>query len=456
MGSTIFGFSSGSGKCGVSVFRLSGPDCSNVWKMLTRSKRLPKPRYAQLTKLYDPQRGSAIDQCLALHFPGPKSFSGEDMLEFHVHGSVAVQQGLASALSCIPNVRMADAGEFTRRAFDNGKMTLTEVEGLLDLISSESTAQREQALNQLEGRLEKLYQDWRERLLRLLAHVEAVIDFADDEGIEDEVWAKVGPQVNELASEMQSHLNDQRRGEKIRAGWKMSIVGPPNSGKSSLYNVFLQRNAAIVTDIPGTTRDVLESSFEIGGHAIQLYDTAGVRETGDEVEQMGITRALQQYSQSDVRLLVVDGKVLCERDDVLDPFISVEERPSLVVVNKKDLLSKDEIDRIKTKLADLPFEAISCKEAVNIDMLLDRISELLGPVADQSSPVPVLTRERHRSHVSRSLESLRSFEQYFEMGPEVAAEELRAAMKEIAAISGHVTVDEHVLGKIFSEFCIGK
>lgn len=457
--STIFGLASAAGRAGVSVFRVSGPNIKSVWRKLTGDLPMPPPRKATVTKLMDPsQSGSLLDICLALHFPAPNSFSGEDMLEFHTHGSLAVQEGVAQVLTSIPDVRMAQAGEFTRRAFENGKMELTEVEALADLLASETKAQREQALRQLRGDLGRLYGGWRERLLRASAHVEAVVDFADDERLEDSVWEKVRPAVQSLMSEMKVHLEDKGRGERIRAGTQVALAGPPNSGKSSLYNTLLGRQAALVTDIPGTTRDVLQASLDIGGHAVTLSDTAGQRETQaiDLVERFGILKGQHEWNEADLRLLVLDASLPTEM--LVAPNSLSKRPPSLIVLNKGDLLSSDRAEQVRELVQnrmDCPTVVISCLKK-QYEPLVSKLVEIIGASDVSANAPPVLTRPRHRAHITATVKHLEMFELSWKRGPEIAAEDLRSALRELALVTGHYTVDEHVLGIIFSEFCIGK
>jgi|JI10StandDraft_1071094.scaffolds.fasta_scaffold213902_2 tRNA modification GTPase len=332
--STIFGLASAAGRCGVSVFRISGPRVESVWKKLTLNKELPAPRMATLTRLYDESNRLIDHQSLALRFVAPASFTGEETLELHVHGSRAVQHALVERLASLDSdVRLAHPGEFTKRAFENGKLSLTEVEGLSDLIQAETRAQRLQSLQQLSGELGRLYEGWRRRTIELLARVEAVIDFTDDDRIESETYEKVLPLAQQLAVEMRNHLDDGGKGERVRSGVKVVLVGSPNAGKSSLYNLLLRRDAAIVTDVPGTTRDVLESTLEVGGHLVTLLDTAGLRESNDQVELLGMKRARGEYEKADVRVLVLDWR----ENPWSHVLEGLELPPSLIVLNKADL-----------------------------------------------------------------------------------------------------------------------
>ena len=438
------------------MFRVSGPGANTVWANLTRNRSLPTPRRTTLVRLRD-RDDTLLDEAMAIRFEAPHSFSGEDVFEFHTHGAPSIQKALAEALARFDNVRLATPGEFTRRAFDNGKLDLVQVESLADLISSETKAQRVQALRQLSGELGQLYESWRGRLIRLLANVEAVIDFSEDDGIEEEVISEAVVKARVVAAEMRRHLDDGNRGERIRDGTRVAIVGPPNSGKSSLYNLLLGREAAIVTNVPGTTRDVLEANLDIGGYLIRLTDTAGIHHTDDIVELMGIGRARKEYESADLRALVVDASNE-HLTTLLEPFFAQATKPSLVVLNKSDLLMQDGSKLLEQSLGDrfnVPVVSISCVKQ-QYDALLTHVKESLQSMAP-SADTPLLTRIRHRILLQSALESLDAFIAASDASTvELAAEELRLSVSEIAAISGHVTVDDHILGAIFSEFCIGK
>ncbi|KAL3866912.1 hypothetical protein ACJMK2_044161 [Sinanodonta woodiana] len=312
-GTTIFALSSGHGKCGVAVIRITGPHTQVVVQKIGRFLKLPPARNAVLRLLTDPETGGPIDRGLILWFPGPQSFTGEDCAEFHVHGGPAVVGALLQTLARFPGCHAAEPGEFTKRAFINGKLDLTEVEGLGDLIHAETEAQRRQALRQMEGDLSKLYTDWRERLIKCVAKIEAFIDFSEDQNIEDDVIETVNTEVNVLARELQNHLNDNRRGERLRGGVHVTILGEPNVGKSSLLNAICQRPAAIVTPIAGTTRDIIETAVNLGGYPVLLSDTAGLRETEDLVEKEGVERALKRAKQTDIIVLVLEAKHILQQ-----------------------------------------------------------------------------------------------------------------------------------------------
>ncbi|XP_014668196.1 PREDICTED: tRNA modification GTPase GTPBP3, mitochondrial-like [Priapulus caudatus] len=314
---TIFAHSSGYGKCGVAVIKVSGPASSQVLRQITKQVELPKARMAVLKRLYSPGTTLLLDKAVVLWCPGPKTSTGEDCCELHVHGGPSVIRAVMDALVVIPGVRHAEAGEFTKRAFINGKLDLTEVEGLADLIHAETETQRRQALRQMDGALTALYSDWRERLIKALAHVEAYIDFSEDDNIEEKVMKQVEATVRELLNDIRRHMRDSRQGERLRTGVHVAIVGRPNVGKSSLLNYICRQPKAIVSPIPGTTRDVIESAYNIGGYPVVLCDTAGIRPSSDTVEQEGVARAKRRAESADLVLMVVD---ITELEFVDDPY----------------------------------------------------------------------------------------------------------------------------------------
>ncbi|XP_045155018.1 tRNA modification GTPase GTPBP3, mitochondrial isoform X1 [Echinops telfairi] len=298
-GVTIFALSSGQGRCGVAVIRASGPASGPALRSLTAARDLPPARSARLRLLRDPCSGEPLDRALVLWFPGPQSFTGEDCAEFHVHGGPAVVSGVLQALSGVPGLRPAEAGEFTRRAFAHGKLSLTEVEGLADLIHAETEAQRRQALRQLDGELGRLCQDWAETLTRALAHVEAYIDFGEDDNLEEDVLERADIAVRGLEAALAAHLRDARRGQRLRSGAHVVVAGPPNAGKSSLVNLLSRKPVSIVSPEPGTTRDVLETPVDLAGFPALLSDTAGLREGVGPVEQEGVRRAWARWAGPD-------------------------------------------------------------------------------------------------------------------------------------------------------------
>jgi tRNA modification GTPase len=433
---TIFARASADGIAGVAVLRISGPGAFTAVSALTGG-RLPAPRQAVLRMLRDPADGTQVDQALVLLFPAPHSFTGEDVAELHCHGSRAVIAELYRLLAGMDGLRPAEAGEFTRRAFDNDRMDLTQVEGLADLLQAETTSQQRQALRQMEGALGRLYDGWRDRLVRALAHVEAEIDFPDED-LPGDVLAPVRQSIAGLKREISGHLADGNRGERLRDGYRIAIAGRPNVGKSSLLNALARRDVAIVSDIAGTTRDVIEVHLDIGGYPVILADTAGLRETDDPVEREGVVRSTRRMAEADLVLLV---------SEVGDPDPVSDDVPAdrLMLVNK--------IDREPGK--DLPDGAIgiSARTGEGLDRLIGEIRDRLDISPLAASGEAPLTRARHRQALERALLSLDRFES---AGlPELAAEDLRLAVREIGRITGLVDVED-LLDVIFRDFCIGK
>ncbi|CAL8349944.1 unnamed protein product [Gadus morhua 'NCC'] len=361
---TIFALSSGHGRCGVAVVRVSGPASSTALRsMAGLTSAMPPPRRALLRTITDPRSTEALDRGLILWFPGPQSFTGEDSAEFHIHGGPAVTSAVLQALGSLAGLRPAEAGEFTRRAFHAGKLDLTEVEGLGDLIHAETEAQRRQAVRQMSGELGRLYQDWASRLKRCLAHIEAFIDFSEDELIEDGVISQVDGWVCALQGELEGHLKDERRGERLRSGVQVVIAGATNAGKSSLLNALCQRPAAIVSPVAGTTRDVVETALDIGGFPVLLSDTAGLRDSPDPVEQEGVRRARERVQQADLALVVVDCTLLPPDPQQAPAFLQgyihsvlpPQEEPDpvrcVLVLNKADLLPEQRRGQLERALA---------------------------------------------------------------------------------------------------------
>ena len=329
---TIFAVASGTGRAAIAVLRISGPSAAEAVHLL--SGPLPPPRYARLSALKDPESREILDRGLVLWFPGPASLTGEDMAELHLHGGRAVVAAVVAVLSKIPDVRPAEPGEFSRRAFHNGKFDLTAAEGIADLVEAETEAQRRQAMRQLEGAFGKLVESWRERLVKALAYAEAAIDFAeDDPAVTKGDWRG---EVAAVAEEIRRHLDDERRGERLRDGFEVAILGPPNAGKSSLLNKLAGREAAIVSRQAGTTRDVIEVHLDLGGLPVVLADTAGLRESTDEVESEGVRRALARAEAADLKLAVIDASSGAKIDSETKRIIDAR---TIVVASKRDLLA---------------------------------------------------------------------------------------------------------------------
>ncbi|XP_024135183.1 tRNA modification GTPase GTPBP3, mitochondrial isoform X2 [Oryzias melastigma] len=470
---TIFALSSGHGKCGVAVVRISGPASSMALRCMAGLRRhLPSPRTALLRSITDPSSKEILDRGLVLWFPGPHSFTGEDSVEFHIHGGPAVITAVLQALGSMPGMRPAEAGEFTRRAFQAGKLGLTEVEGLGDLIHAETEAQRRQALRQMSGDLQRLYQDWSHRLKRCLAHVEAFIDFSEDELIEDGVLERVDSSVVSLQAEIERHLKDERRGERLRSGVHVVIAGATNAGKSSLLNTLCQRPAAIVSSIAGTTRDVVETVLDIGGFPVLLSDTAGLRDSTDLIEQEGVRRARERVQQADLTLVVVDSVLLpCEVQkaadilqenltSVLPDLKQTNKDRCLLVLNKTDLLPeahRRELERELNEVSGLPPVCLlSCQTHEGLQDFLSvfhsRLKILCG---DPLSGAPTLTQARHRAHLQQCVVALAQYQKLRDTDLALAADGVRLALTSLGRITGKLGAEE-ILDIIFKDFCIGK
>ena len=433
---TLFALASAPGRAGVAVMRISGPDARVVFQKLCVPTSLPAPRTATLRTLVGTD-GAVVDRALVLWFPAPHSFTGEDVVELHLHGGRAVVNAVTEALRALPSLRVADPGAFTRRAFENGKLDLTEAEALADLVNAETAAQHRQALRQMDGELGRLYRGWAERLTHALAHTEAAIDFVDED-LPPDLTAQRLNDARVLLGEIAAHLDDHRRGERLREGFTIAILGPPNAGKSSLLNALARREAAIVAPEPGTTRDVIEVSLDLGGYPVTLADTAGLRESADRVESEGIRRALARAEQADLKLIVFDGATWPQRDAATQALIDDK---SVVLVNKADLL--------KTPAAIL---AISAKTGQGLEELHARLTRELD---HRFAPTgqPSLTRARHRE----ALEDCRAHLTRALAAPEtdLCAEDLRLATRALGRITGHVDVED-LLDVIFRDFCVGK
>ncbi|XP_014117925.1 PREDICTED: tRNA modification GTPase GTPBP3, mitochondrial [Pseudopodoces humilis] len=436
---TIFALCSGRGPCGVAVIRTSGPGSRGVLQSLTGTPKLPPPRVLALRRIRDPQTAESLDRGLVVWFPGPRSFTGEDCAELHLHGGTAVVSGVLRALGRLPGLRPAERGEFTLRAFRRGKLDLTGAEGVRDLIGAETAAQRRQALRQAEGELGQLLQRWSRTLTQALAHLEAFIDFGEDEDVEEEVLSRVSVSVRELEREIRAHLRDGRRGERLRAGVRAVIAGPPNVGKSSLFNLLCQRPAAIVSPHAGTTRDVLEVPLDIGGYPLVLGDTAGLRRAADPVEREGVTRARARLGQADLVLAVLDVTAVAPAA-LAEALATLELPPGvpcLLVLNKADLLrgspsaprGSPSVPRCPQGPPGVPTALLSCKTGQGLQELL----ELLG----------------------KQLEQLHTGDTGDIGDVALAAEQLRLARRELGRITGHVGAED-VLEIIFRDFCVGK
>ena len=408
---TIYALSSGPGISGIAVVRISGSDSSKVLKLLTKNE-LPTPRVATLRKINNINTSELIDEGLILWFPGPQSYTGEDMVEIHIHGGKAVVEALLNTLSNIKECRLADPGEFTKLAFQNSKINLLKAESIADLISAETEIQRLQAVKMMKGKSSEKFNELREKLLKILSFVEAKIDFPEED-LPEENLKKIKEDSSNVLNEIKKILNDQKVGEIIREGFKIAIVGPTNAGKSSLLNNLSNREVAIVSEIAGTTRDVIETHLNIDGYPVIISDTAGIRDSKDEIEKKGIKLSLKKAENADLKLVVVDAKSID-----LSGFLN-------------DLLKKDAI------------------------LVINKIKNHLENKFISEEDI-LITRERHRQHLLQCVEHLKNFsdkndKKDFDKG----AEDLRLATRQLGMIVGKVDVEE-ILGSIFNDFCIGK
>jgi len=397
---TIYALSTGPGISGVAIIRVSGSETSKVVRLLT-GKPLPGPRVATLRKLNKIDTSELIDEGIILWFPGPKSYTGEDMAEFHVHGSKAVIEALHTSISRVENCRLAEPGEFTKLAFQNGKINLLKAESIADLISAETEIQRQQAIKIMNGKSADRFNSLREKLLKILSHVEAKIDFPDEE-LPQNILKNIKINSGEVILNIKKILDDQKVGERIREGFKIAIIGPANAGKSSLLNYLANRDAAIVSEIAGTTRDVIETHLNIDGYPVVVSDTAGIRESNNEIEKKGIKLAHDKAKNADLKLIVIDAKSF-DFKGVLKEFM---DENAILVVNKSDLLKEDLSPEIKS------FEhvLISVKNNLNVEDLILKIKNKLKNKFITSEDI-LITRERHRQHLEQSLNYLKNFEE---------------------------------------------
>ena len=442
---TIYALSTGPGISGIAVIRISGKKTSDVIQLLT-GKSVPEPRMATLRKINKVNTSELIDEGIILWFPGPESYTGEDMAEIQVHGSKAVIDALHSSISNIENCRLAEPGEFTKLAFQNGKINLLKAESIADLISSETEIQRQQAIKIMNGKSSDQFNFLREKLLKVLSHVEAKIDFPDED-LPNNILNEIKKSSDEVLINIEKILDDQKVGERIREGFKIAILGPTNAGKSSLLNHLSNRDVAIVSEIAGTTRDVIETHLNIDGYPVIVSDTAGIRDSKNEIEKKGIKLSLNRAEEADLKLVVVDGKNL----DFTDVLKGLLDENAILVINKSDLLDEE----IDPEIKKLNHVLISIKENLNIDELILKIKNNLKNKFITSDDI-LITRERHRQHLKQCLEHLKNFNKKNEVEDfDKAAEDLRLATRHLGMIVGKVDVEE-ILGSIFNDFCIGK
>ena len=442
---TIYALSSGPGVAGVAVVRVSGKDTSKVVELIT-GEELPLPRVATLRKINNINTNELIDEGLIIWFPGPQSYTGEDLAEFHVHGSRAGVAALQASISNIGNCRLAEPGEFTKRAFQNGRINLLKAESIGDLISSETEIQRKQAIKIMNGKSSDIFNSWRERLLKILSHVEAKIDFPDED-LPKEVLLEIKETSEKISNEIKKVLSDQKVGEIIREGFKIAIVGPSNAGKSSLLNYLSKREVAIVSEIAGTTRDVIETHLNIEGLPVVLSDTAGIRESKNEIEKKGIRLALKKAENADLNIVLIEPKS-AHFTGFLRDLVSDK---SILVINKSDL----GVDNIVEQFKKYNPIYISLKQETNIDKLINVIKKKLKNQFINFENI-LITRERHRQHLEQCVMYLKQFQQKNDSKDfDIAAEDLRLATRHLGIIVGKVDVEE-ILGSIFNDFCIGK
>jgi len=442
---TIYALSSGPGIAGVAVIRVSGEDTSKVIKLIT-GKDLPVPRVATLRKMNNINTNELIDEGLLIWFPGPQSYTGEDLAEFHVHGSRAVVAALHTSISKIKNCRLAEPGEFTKRAFQNKKINLIKAESIGDLISSETEIQRKQAIKIMNGKSSDKFNSWREKLLKILSHVEAKIDFPDED-LPQDILLEIKKTSEQVLKEIIKILEDQKVGERIREGFKIAIVGPTNAGKSSLLNYLSKRDVAIVSEVAGTTRDVIETHLNLDGYPVIISDTAGIRDSKNEIEKKGIKLALNRAEEADLRLVVVEPKNLNFTGFLKGLF----DENSILVINKSDLLQKNLDEQIKK----LEHVLISIIKNSNLDILINKIKNKLKNKFISSEDI-LITRERHRQHLEQCVEHLKNFSDKKKNDDlDKGAEDLRLATRHLGMIVGKVDVEE-ILSSIFNDFCIGK
>jgi tRNA modification GTPase len=442
---TIYALSTGPGISGIAVIRVSGKNTAEVVKKITK-KELPPPRAATLQKFNKVKGKVLIDEGVIIWFPAPNSYTGEDLAEFHVHGSRAVIKAMHLEIGKIKKCRLAEPGEFTKRAFQNGRINLLKAESIADLISSETEIQRKQAIKIMSGKTSDKFNSWREKLLKILSYVEAKIDFPDED-LPKKVIEEVQKISNNVLAEIKKTLDDQKVGERIREGFKISILGPPNSGKSSLLNYLSKRDAAIVSEIAGTTRDVIETHLNLDGYPVVVSDTAGIRSSKNEIENKGIKIALKRAEDADLKLIIVSAKNV-DFTSVLKGLLA---KNAILVVNKSDLIK----GKLNSKFNKFDHVLISIKKDFNLNKLITKIKKRLKNKFTTNEDI-LITRERHRQNLINCVNHLEKFKKKKSIQDfDKAAEDLRLATRHIGMIVGKVDVEE-LLGSIFNDFCIGK
>ena len=442
---TIYALSSGPGVSGIAVIRISGQNTKKVIKNMTFSEP-PNPKIATFVKFKDPKTKETIDEGILLWFPAPNSYTGEDMAEFHVHGSKSVIDAIHSSISSIDGCRLAEAGEFTKIAFQNGKINLLKAESISDLLASETEIQRKQAIKIMSGKSSDKFNLLRNRLLKILSNIEAKIDFPEDD-LPKDILNNIHLETKSIKDEIEKILNDQKVGERIREGFKIAIVGPANVGKSSLLNYLSKRDVAIVSELAGTTRDVIETHLNLDGYPVIISDTAGIRSSKDEIEKKGIKLTFEKAESADLKLIVIEPKSV-EFTHFLEDLVS---KKAILVVNKIDL----GVSQLSDELKKYNPVFISIKDEKNLDKLVSLIKANLKNKFISSGDI-FITRERHRVNLEKCVEHLEKFgENKSSDDFDKAAEDLRLATRYLGMIVGKVEVEE-ILGSIFSDFCIGK
>ena len=442
---TIFALSSAPGQSGVAVFRISGPETGNIIKLIT-NKDLPSPRKAKLLKINNINNSSLIDEGIILWFPAPNSYTGEDMAELHVHGSRGVIKEIQNNLLSTKKCRMAEAGEFTKIAFVNGKINLLKAEAIGDLIAAETQIQIDQAQSIIRGKSFLKFENIRKKIIKILGTMEAKIDFPEDD-IPENVTTNIKNEVENIEIEIKKILDDNKVGEKIRTGFKIAIVGPPNSGKSSLMNYFSKRDVSIVSEVAGTTRDVLETHLNFDGYPVIISDTAGIRASKDIIEKEGIKLAFKKAEEADLRIVIIEPKNVEFFGFLNDLF----DKSSILLVNKTDLYDFKVPEQLKKYN---PF-LISVLKETNIDKVISEIKYILKKSLYTSTDV-FITRERHRIDLNNCIQSLQDFKNKdINEDFDKAAEDLRVAVRNLGKVVGKVDVEE-ILSSIFNDFCIGK
>jgi tRNA modification GTPase len=439
----IYALSSGKGPSGIAIIRLSGKNALEISELLSKKKNI-KSKEINICKFYNPIDNTLIDEGLLVYFPGPNSFTGDNVVEFHLHGSNAIISKFLEIMSLQKNCRLAEPGEFTKTAFINNKLDLVEAESIGDLINAETELQRQQAINLVQGKASSYYNDLREKLIKSLAYIEAKIDFAEDD-LPEKVLQEVQKSIQVIYRDIQKILEDNKIGEKIRDGFRISITGEVNAGKSSLLNLLSKRNVAIVSEEEGTTRDIIETYLNLDGYPVILADTAGIREAKSEVEKKGIKLALGKSKEADLNIIMIDNS----SKNINQKILNLINEDSIILLNKSDINietnHKFDADTILT----------SVKNNKNIDILIKKIKEKLGKKFSRNTG-SLITRERHRLKLNECLKEIDKFlnkDQNKDI--ELAAEDLRMAARHLGSIVGKVDVEE-ILGSIFKDFCIGK